>query len=188
MPSYLISSKLRRKLLAFYFIHPEERYYLRELALRLKIDPGNLSRELRRLTREGLFLEIPKGRIKFYALNTAHPLYSELKQILSKTEGVEGSLRELVGRFPAIETAFIYGSYARGEEKSTSDIDLLMVGSTDRRSLTSQIRKLEDHLGREINFNLYAPEDFYKKLRQKGGFLAEVVKGKKIMLKGSLNG
>ena len=188
MASYLISSKLRRKLLGFYFTHPDERYYLREIALRLNIDPGNLSRELRRLTREGLFLEIPKGRIKFYALNPAHPLYPELKQILSKTEGVEGSLRELVSRLQDIETAFIYGSYAKGEERGSSDIDLLLVGAAERRSLTSQIRKLEDQLGREINFNLYVPEDFKRKSRQKGSFLAEVVKGKKIMLKGSLSG
>ena len=75
MLPYIISSKLRRKLLAHYFTHPEEKYYVREIAALLDLDPGNLSREFRRLTQEGLFQEEQKGKIKFYRLNPRCPLY-----------------------------------------------------------------------------------------------------------------
>src|SRR3990167_4944526 len=115
MISHLISSNLRRKLLTYYFSHPEEKYYVRELAVLLNLDPGNLSKELRIFAKEGLFEIEIKGKIKFYRLNPEHPLYRELKQMIFKTEGVEGSLREIVNRFDEIETAFIYGSYAKGE-------------------------------------------------------------------------
>ena len=188
MITHLISSELTRKLLTHYFTHPEEKYYGRELAGLLGLDPGNLSKELKLFEKEGLFQIEQKGRVKFYLLNPQYPLYNELKQIIFKTEGVEGSLRNLVNQFPGIKFAFIYGSYAKGEEKERSDIDLMVVGSPERKQLTFEIRKLEDKLQREINFNLYTPEEFSKKRGEKGSFLAQVVKGKKIMLKGNLDG
>ncbi len=188
MLPYVLSSKLRRRLLAHYFTHPEEKYYVRELAVLLGLDPGNLSKELRRLANDGLFYEERKGKIKFYRLNAGHPFYPELKQIIFKTEGVKGRLEELVNKFPEIKVAFIYGSYAKGKEKASSDIDLMIIGTPERGRLTSLIRALEDQLQREINFNLYPLPEFRKKAVKKGSFLAQVVAGKKILLKGNLHG
>lgn len=187
MLPYIISSKLRRKLLAHYFTHPEEKYYVREIAALLDLDPGNLSREFRRLTQEGLFQEERKGKIKFYRLNPRCPLYEELKQIIFKTEGIEGSLRELAGEFPAIKLGFIYGSYAKGEERAVSDIDVVFVGKPDHDRLTDSVRKLEDRLRREINFNVYTDSEFKAKAKEKGNFLAEVIEGPKILLKGQIS-
>jgi len=187
MLPYLFASKLRRRLLAHYFTHPEQTYYVRELAALLDLDPGNLSKEFKKLTQEGLFEKKRKGRIKFYHLNSHYPLYKEIKQIIFKTEGVAGSLKKLVDEFPEIKQAFIYGSYAQGKEKVSSDIDLVIVGTPDRKALTSRIRKLEDQLQREINFNLYPEPEFKKRSKEKGGFLAQVLAGRKILLKGGLN-
>src|SRR3989338_4794762 len=182
MLPYLVTSKLRRRLLVHYFTHPEEKYYVREIAVLLGLDPGNLSKEFKRLALDGLFQEERKGKIKFYHLNMGHPLYKELKQIIFKTEGVEGRLKALVNEFPEIKTAFIYGSYAKGQERAASDIDLMIVGIPERKRLTLRIRELEDELQREINFNIYPPAEFRKKSREKGSFLAQVSAGKKILL------
>jgi DNA-binding MarR family transcriptional regulator len=48
-------SKARQQLLAYYFRNPTARHHLRDLAERLSIDPSNLSKELGRLERDGLF-------------------------------------------------------------------------------------------------------------------------------------
>ena len=50
-----LRSKARQQLLAYYFTNPTARHHLRDLAERLSIDPSNLSKELGRLEREGLF-------------------------------------------------------------------------------------------------------------------------------------
>ncbi len=47
------------------------------------------------------------------------------------------------------------------------------------------ISKAEEKFGRTVNYILYAPEEFAEKSKEKGGFLAEVLKDKKIMLVGS---
>ena len=188
MITHLISSNLRRKLLTHYFTHPDEKYYVRELAALLNLDPGNLSKELRLFEKEGLFRTEQKGRVKFFKLNPEHPLYPELKQIIFKTEGIEGSLRELVSQFPKIKLSFIYGSYAQGKETETSDVDVMIVGNPNRDLLTNKIRDLEQKLRREINFNLYPEPEFNQKRSEKGSFLAQVAAGKTILLKGDLHG
>ncbi|MBI4431330.1 MAG: nucleotidyltransferase domain-containing protein [Candidatus Omnitrophica bacterium] len=179
-----ISSQLRRKVLTYFFTHPDEKFYIRETASLLGVDAGNLSKELKRLSAEGLFKTEQKGRIRFYYLNSGYPLFRELKEIIFKSEGLESRLRDLVNTFPEIKTALIYGSYAKGEERAGSDVDLILVGTPNRNRLTSKIRVLEDQFGREINFTLYASAEFDRKSREKGSFLFEVLKGKKVILKG----
>ncbi len=179
-------SPLRKKLLSYFFTNPEAKHYLRDIALRLHVDPANLSRELRRLVSDGVFISERQGNLKYFSLNGHHPLYQELKSMIFKTVGVQGALKKIMDQFSEIELASICGSDAKGGGGASSDIDLMVVGSPDRNRLASEIKKLESKLGRAINFNLCAPREFRKKQKEKGGFLQQVVKGKKIMLKGVL--
>lgn len=183
----LLNTKLRRKLFTYSFTHPDEQYYVRELASLIDEDPGNLSRELRKIEEEGLFVSSKKGNVKFYSLNRHHPLFNELKAIIFKTEGVEGSLRNLVSGYKSIALAFIYGSYAKNKERSSSDVDLVVVGVFPLNKFTSEIRKLESKLNREINFTYYDIKEFTKKRKREGDFLDLVLKDKMIILKGKLN-
>ena len=184
--SVLLNTKLRKKLLTYSFTHSGEDYYVRELSGLIEEDPGNLSRELRVLEEEGLYTSVTRGRVKLYSLNKKYPLFRELKKIIFKTEGVEGSLKAIVGRFKGISLAFVYGSYAREREKKTSDIDLIAVGKFSRNKFTREIRTLELKLGREINFTVYTQEEFEKEREKEGGFLNLILKGRVVILKGIL--
>lgn len=183
----LFNTRLRQKLLTYSFTHPDEEYYVRELASLIDVDAGNLSRELKKFEKEGLYRSFSKGGLKFYSLNKSHPLFNEVKNIIFKTEGVEGSIRHLVSRYKGISGAFIYGSYAKNKEKKTSDIDIILVGKFSLNTFTREIRKLESELNREINFTYYSEEEFNKEKQKKGAFLDIILKGKIIMLKGILN-
>ena len=182
------NSKLRSKLLSYFFTNPEKSLYVRELGIILDLDPGNLSRELRKLEHEGIFTSYTKGQIKFYSLNKKYPLFSDLKNIIFKTEGAEGSLRQLVSEYAGIALAFIYGSYAKGKERGSSDIDIVVVGSFPRDEFTRKLRVLEAKLNREANFNSYTKAEFAKERKKAGGFLNIVIKDKVILLKGDLDG
>jgi len=183
----LLNTKLRRKLLAYSFTHHDENYYVRELSCLIDEDPGNLSRELRKLEQEGLYKSYTKGKAKFYSLNKNYPLFQDLKNIIFKTAGVEGALKDLVAKYKGLSLAFIYGSYAKSKEGKTSDIDLAAVGKLTRDKFMQDIRGLEARLNREINFTVYTKEEFGKERKKEGGFLNLVLKGKIIILKGTLN-
>ena len=182
----LMNAKLRRKLLTYSFTHSDENYYVRELSSLIDEDPGNLSRELKKLEDEGLFTSVTKGKVKFYSLNKKYPVFKELKKIIFKTEGVEGSLNQIVRRYEGISLAFIYGSYAKNKEKTASDIDLLVVGEFPQSKFTRDIRDLESKLNREINYTFYDRGEFEKEKKKEGGFLQLVLSDKIIILKGAL--
>lgn len=82
-----LRSKARQRLLAYYFRNPTAKLHLRDLAERLNIDPSNLSKELRRLGRAGLFRSDVSRRQKYFQLNRGYPLFAEVRGIVSKTIG-----------------------------------------------------------------------------------------------------
>lgn len=179
-------SRLRQKILAYYFTNPTEQLYLRQLASILKEDPGNLSKELSRLQHEGVFITQNKGNQKYFYLNKSYALYGELKSIIFKTIGIEGQLKKIIGDIKGIQLALIYGSYAAGKERALSDIDLLLVGNPDENKLLREIESLEKLLGREINYNIYPAREFKEKITKKDSFITNVLKRPKIILKGKI--
>ncbi len=177
-------NRLQRRLLAHTFTHPGQDFYVRELAALIAEDPGNLSRELKKLEAEGLYVSHVRGNSKFYSLNKNYPLYDELKKVIFKTHGVAGALSKLVNGFKDISVSFIYGSYAKDMENKASDVDLVVVGQVSHHKLTQQIRELEKQIHREINFTLYSLEEFDREGRKKGSFLNLVLKDRIYTLKG----
>jgi predicted nucleotidyltransferase len=158
------------------------------MALILKEDPTNVSREMANLEELDILRSKRNGNLKNFQANKECPFFEELKGLVLKTVGVAGRVRATMGKLAGIEYAFIYGSYAKGEEKADSDVDLLIIGDVDMDRLDSNLGKLEKTLGREINYVLYSMEEFKSKKKAKDGFLMDVLRGKKIMLVGAENG
>src|SRR5882724_3757673 len=101
-------SKARQQLLAYYFTNPTARLHLRDVAARLGIDPSNLSKELGRLEREGLFRSEVSGRQKYFQLNRDYALFDEVRSIVAKTIGVVPLLAQCFKTIEGIEAAYLY--------------------------------------------------------------------------------
>jgi len=80
--SILKEGSLKQQLLTYFFLRPHAEHYLRELALLLQVDPANLSRDLMKLEKEGLFKSRMRGNQKHFSLNTQYPFYEELKKMV----------------------------------------------------------------------------------------------------------
>ena len=180
----LFKSKARTAIFQLYFANTESSYYLRELERIFDIPVSILRKELMRLEEEEVFLSERKGNLLYYRLNTSYPLFEELKSIVRKTIGVEGLLRDAINSIEGVDTAFIYGSFAKGREKALSDVDLCFIGRVNEDQLIDKINAIEKSINREINYTLFSPEELKKKVRNKDGFILDLVDGKKIMLKG----
>jgi len=171
-----LRSKLRRDLLAYYFTNPGATHYLRELAGLLAADPANLSREMTSLERQGIFLSQTRGRQKYFRLNRAHSLFNEYRRIIFKTAGVAGQLRNTLSGVAGVRRAHLYGSFARDQTDSLSDIDVLIVGEPNAEALEKVIGKLEKRLRREINYTVMDPREFQVRRDKKDPFLEAVSK------------
>jgi len=184
----IFGSRIRAKILGWLFTHPDESFFVRQIALILKEDPTNVSREMAKLEELGILRSKRNGNLKHFQTNQECPFFEELKGLVLKTSGVAGRIRASLERLAGIEYAFIYGSYAKGEEKADSDVDLLIIGDVDIDRLDANLEKLEKMLGREINYVLYSLEEFKSKRKAKDGFLVDVLSVKKIMVVGAENG
>lgn len=175
------------QILQIFFQNSDKRFYTRELSKILNKEPGYFQRILNNLVEEGVLIDEREANLRYFKLNKEYPLYLELKKIVSKTLGIEGKLKEFVEDLANIKYAFIFGSIASGREKGHSDIDLMLIGKADQEILTEKIAKLENELGREINYHLYHKEEVLTKLHEKNDFIIKIFKDPKIILKGDIN-
>lgn len=181
----IFKSKTRKALFRLYFTNPENEYYLRELERLIDTPVSMVRKELQKLEKIGFFKSKKRANLRYYYLNREYPLYDELKSIVFKTIGVSGALKKELNRLKDIKAAFIYGSFAKGDEHTDSDIDLCIVGSPSEKALVDIIRKLERLTQREINYTMYDSKDFNEKKEEKGGFAFNLLKEKKVFLIGS---
>ncbi|HTZ97678.1 MAG TPA: nucleotidyltransferase domain-containing protein [Terriglobales bacterium] len=180
-----LRSHLRQKLLAYYFTNPTARHHLRELAEQLDLDPSNLSKELRRLERAGLFQSEVSGRQKYFQLNHHYPLFKEVRNIVTKTIGAGPLIAEALKEIQGISEAYLYGSFAHNQQDEASDIDLLVIGAPRQEALAQAVQQLERRLGREINYTVFTPKEFASRRARKDTFVEGVWHNKLISLLGS---
>ena len=186
MLSTLMGSKLRAKVLGWLLMHPDGRYFVRQLEAILKEDSTNLSRELSRLAQCGILRCQSEGRQKYYQANKDCPVFVELSALVRKTVGLADVLHEalkpVAGR---IRIAFVYGSQASGQATEQSDVDVLIVGEITFAQTVSALLPAQESLGREVNPSVYPAAEFLDKLAQGHHFLTRVMNGPKLFLIGS---
>jgi predicted nucleotidyltransferase len=185
--SYLmleLRSKARQRLLAYYFTNLTARHHLRDLAERLRIDPSNLSKEMRRLEGEGLFRSEVSGRQKYFQLNREYSLFDEVRSIVAKTVGAVPVITQSLKKVEGIGEAYLYGSFARNQQDASSDIDVLVIGNPREEILAESARKLERQLGRDINYTVLTRKEFESRRARKDAFLENVWHNKRLILSG----
>jgi predicted nucleotidyltransferase len=84
----------------------------------------------------------------------------------------------------AVDLAFVYGSVARSDERSSSDVNLLIVGGVSLRELTPALREAEDKLNRPVNASVYTRREFAQKIKAGNHFLGAVLGGERLFIVG----
>ena len=151
---------------------------------RLNIDPSNLSKELGRLEREGLFRSEISGRQKYFQLNREYPLFAEVRSIVSKTIGASSLIAQSLKKIEGIEEAYLYGSFASNQQDAASDIDVLVIGTPRDEVLAEAVRKIERQLGREVSYTILTRKEFNSRRTRKDAFLENVWHNKRVSLIG----
>lgn len=177
---------IRGRILAATLARPEKRWYLSELSAFLKTQPSSLQREINALKGAGILEEWRDGRRVYLKPDTRSPVFLDLKGLFDKTEGTIPVLKQIIEPFgERIQLAFVYGSMARSEEASGSDVDLLIVGTVSLSDLIPLLRLAERSVGRPVNPNVYSSAEFSQKARGRDHFLSTVLRGAKQFVKGS---
>jgi len=181
----LFSSRIRVKLLALLLLNPGRSFHIRQLTRRLDASYSNVRRELQNLTELGLLKRETVANAVHFSANESHLLYHDLRSILLKTAGLGDILREQLAPMETIRLALVYGSTARGNERADSDIDVLIVGGPDRVELEDALDDVEARVGRPVNYVLYTPAEWDRKLSERDPFVTRVMAGEHIVVCGN---
>src|SRR5438034_7134479 len=147
-PIDALMPKTRQMILAATLMHPSRWWYQSDLAHHLGVRPSSLQRELNALVDAGILRRRREGNRVYFQPDPECPFLGELTGLMTKTAGLLDVLRERLCRFAkAIDWAFVYGSVARSEERSSSDVDLMVVGRVGLADLSPALRRAERLLG-----------------------------------------
>lgn len=156
----LITSKTRIKLLIRFFLNPNSKSYLRELANEFGESTNSVRLELNRLSKAGLLVSNEEGRSKFYKANKDHPLYSEIQSIVRKTLGLDQLVERLTNQLGDLKQAFLVGDYAKGIDSGL--IDIVLVGEVDKRSLENLVSKVEKLIKRKVRYRILSEQELFQ--------------------------
>ncbi len=177
----LFSSSTRADVLTLLLNNPNDKFYIREIAAKLKKNPSGVKRELDRLEEMELVISEKVANLKYFSANKQSPLFSELKNLITKSLGFVGALKShLKGN--AVKAAFIYGPFVEDEEASS--VDLFIIGFSTPALLIG-LHEIEGKFNKSINC-YFLDETEYKIKRKKDATLKRILQGKKINLLGRL--
>lgn len=182
----LFRSETLVHVLGFLLLNQTGEFYLNELARRAGLAPSTLLRELNRMEPLGIIAKAKKGTAVFYRINRDCIIHEEIRRIFLKFELADRIIAGELAQYD-IRYALIYGSFARGTETESSDIDLLVVGRVSKDRFYQSVSSLESRIGREINAIVWDDQQFSSQ-KGRSSLLAHMKLNEIIMVRGDEDG
>lgn len=142
----------------------EKWYYTRELAKLAKVSSWSVSRQFSKLVREGMVKERLEGREKFYSLNLSNVRSRKICEFfevekrgdfLKKNRRFAWVLEDFTKKatdfIPETQSIVLFGSVARGEATSRSDVDILVLVPNYEEERFKKVMSSVDQLASEVS-------------------------------------
>lgn len=180
-------SSVQQRVLGLLFGWTERDFSTSEVIRQVAAGTGAVHRELARLAAADVVTVKSVGNQKRYQANPASPIFEELRGLVVKTVGVVDPIRQaLMPHADAIATAFVFGSVAKREDTSSSDIDVMIVAQDLSASTAyAALAAAESSLGRRIEPTIVTPAEWREKLSSGASFFARVNAQPKLFVFGS---
>lgn len=184
--SSVLFGKTRQAVLALFYGHPDESFYLRQVVRAAGMGQGTVQRELKQLADAGIIEKTTHGRQVYYRANTKCPIFPELRGLIIKTAGLVDVLREaLKALAKKVKIAFVHGSFANGTVRADSDVDVVVIGSCTFGEVVDALSQAQNKLGREVNPTVYPVKEWQRKLAEKHHFVTSLTKSPKLFVIGN---
>ena len=151
----------------------------RQLAANAGVAPGNASAVIEDLIRAGLVNETVAGRSSMVVLNRNHLAVAPLLALAGLRGELIRRLRDRLSEWPDLEAAWVFGSVARGDAASESDIDLLVVAhdlqAPDLHALVAQLQAdVRSWTGNDLQLVEHTPASWRKLVRSKNPLVDQI--------------
>ena len=163
----ILGSRVKIKVLRFFFEYPLVKRNVREIAEECKIGFGITTSVLRDLNSSGIVNMEKSGREIIYSLNINSVFFNSIKQLFEEEKKATGGIpffyRNLISDIIAstkriAKACFLFGSLVTGTFTSKSDVDLLFVTSKEDE-VRDVCMKLEDRYGVKLQVIIIKEKD-----------------------------
>ena len=162
----LITSKTRIKLLVRFFLNPGSSAYLRSLEKEFGESTNAIRIELNRFEKAGLLYSSIEGNKKLFRVNTGHPLFEDIQQIVLKHFRIDKVIDGIIDKLGSLKYIFLTGDFARGNDSDI--IDLVFVGNGINKSyLMHLVDKAENVIERKVRYIIYTIHEFENSCSEK---------------------
>lgn len=172
--NFLISTN-HQKVLSLLAKFSDKEFYEREIARKIGISFGSANKVLNDLYSSGLLNRSQRGKMCFYRINSSDPFFRQFK-ILNTIVLLRPLIDELRN---SAKKVVLYGSCAKGNDSSKSDIDIFIISDTKRKVLLS-LEKFSFGKGFEeikIQPVIFSPIELLKAEKTDKEFLSLVKEG-----------
>lgn len=177
----LFSSRIRVEMLALLLNNPEQGFYLREIARLINKNAAGVKRELDNLYKMNVLSVSRKGNRKYFSADMGSYYYPELKGLLIKALGTDGTLKSVLQAATEVRAAFLFGAYLANRDNP--EIDILLVGEMSPE-LERKLGDAGDMLGRSVR-PWAIPYEVYRDWMERGDVrLSAAIQGRRLFLKG----
>ena len=176
----LLASPAFARLVVHFALHGDEPEHVRAIQRRSGLSMSSLHRELQRLERRGLVERVEKGSRVLYRAADAHPGWKALRQFIRDFAHPAEVVEEAIAGVEGVEAAFVFGSFARGDARDDSDVDVLVVGDQEAEvRLGREAAGASVLLGRPVEIRAYTREKLERQLGAGNAVLRRILAGPK---------
>ena len=156
----IITSKTRLRLLIKFFISQANTGYLNGLASEMGESTNSIRKELNHLHGAGYLEKIKNDNKIEYKVNSGHPLYKTLREVVLKHLGLIDLVDTVLERMGDVDKIILVGDYARGID--SGNIEIFLTGKSLNTDYISNLEsKIEKLISRKVIF--YLSKRFAKK-------------------------
>jgi len=148
----------------FFFVNPTKEHYLMDISRNIGLAHTSIKKNLQELVKLGIIRERSEkkgGRLfPIYRANLDNKLFKRYKLVYNISAILESDLIDFIEGKLMPKSIVLFGSYSRGEDTESSDVDLFVECKKEELNL----KTFEKRLGRKIelhfkeNFTLYSDE------------------------------
>jgi len=149
----IITSRTRLRLLIKFFISQANKGYLNGLAHEMGESTNSIRKELNHLFDAGYLKKIKNDNKVEYQVNSKHPLYETLRNVVLKHLGLEDIVDAVLEKMGNVNQILLVGDYAEG--KDTGNIEIFLIGKNLDMNYINQLEpKIEKIIDRKVSFYL----------------------------------
>lgn len=174
------------RLVIFFWVHPRQRFHLRDLMRRTGRSMASIQDALDRMVEIGALRREDEDDRACYVADEGHPSWCAWVLLLRASGSFAEILREALIDADGIDAAFIFGSQARGDTRPDSDVDLFLIGGEEARDgvVRDLLLEAEFLLGKELDVIGSDVEKLAARVRSGSSFVLRVFEEPKLWVRG----